>query len=130
METENQTGQEIQRIREALRSAQRYSVQEISEDFIIEGLADGRYQAWDFDSCIVVTSVVSYENFSNLRINHVAGELPDGLTADILKKLENFASAVGCKSVEIIGRRGWVRRLKDFGYNEQYVTVMKEINNE
>jgi hypothetical protein len=115
------------RIREAIESAQTYAADEISVDTVLQKLADGFYQAWVIDTITLVTCVANYENHSRLRICYAAGDLTDELIAKALDIIERFAAAVGCVGVEIYGRGGWVRRLKNYGYNQQYVVVMKRI---
>ena len=46
---------------------------------------------------------------------------------DILNIIESFAKEQGCKYTSVYGRKGWARALKKFGYEEPFVTLMKEL---
>jgi hypothetical protein len=114
-------------LREAILSAQTYASDEVSVDTVLQKLADGVYQAWDFNTVIVVTCVATYETHSRLRICYAAGDLEGDKLATSLDVLEKFAESIGCSGVEIYGRAGWVRKLKQFGYDQQYAVVLKRI---
>lgn len=116
-----------EQIRQAIESAAVYAADETSVDTVLQNLADGRSQAWTFDGFIVVTSVVAYESHSRLRIAYTAGNMTEEAMAKGLEVLERFAKSVGCTGVEIYGRQGWVRRLKPYGYKQQYAVVLKRI---
>ena len=45
----------------------------------------------------------------------------------IYNTLCTVAAELGCDSIAITGRRGWVRYLKNRGFTEKMVTVTKEI---
>jgi|TARA_R110001599_G_scaffold209058_1_gene406264 hypothetical protein len=46
---------------------------------------------------------------------------------EILKILEDFARFNGCKRTVVYGRKGWARALKQYGYNEPFITLTKEV---
>ena len=46
---------------------------------------------------------------------------------EILTMLEDFARSVDCKYTSVYGRKGWARALKKYGYEEPFVTLMKEL---
>lgn len=45
----------------------------------------------------------------------------------ILGPVEAYAREHGCYGVEIVGRRGWSRLLKNAGYGHQFTGVLKEL---
>lgn len=116
-----------ERLRQAVLSAQTYAADEVSADTVLQKVADGLSQAWDFDGFIVVTDIVSYENTKRLRISYCSGQMTEEATRTALSVLENFAKEVGLSGVEIYGRQGWVRRLRPYGYEQQYAVVIKRI---
>ena len=117
----------MEAIKQAILAAQNYAADEISVDTVLEGLANGTYQGWHINGLYLVTSVITYETHSRLRLCYAAGALDESTVKEALSKVEAFALAVGCKGVEIYGRKGWVKKLKAYGYDEQYVVVLKRL---
>ena len=74
---------------------------------------------------VAITRIEHYDNFSAMCI--VACWATKEYYRDFLHIVEDCAYNAGCKRVVIHGRKGWVRQLKQFGYEEPYVTVMKEV---
>lgn len=64
-----------------------------------------------------------------LEVVTLGGVLMDYWLANIVALLKMFAEDQKCESVEAHGRRGWVRALKEFGWEERSVTVAMEIDN-
>jgi hypothetical protein len=123
----SESGTPEYRIRQAILSAQNYAADEVSVDSVLEGLANGQYQGWHFDGLYLVTTLIQYETHSRVRICYAAGALTDELIQFALSKIEEFAHAVGAIGVELYGRKGWVKRLKPYGYDEQYAVVLKRL---
>ena len=116
-----------ERLRQAILSAQTYAADEVSTDTVLQRVADGFSQAWSFDGFIVVTDVVAYESTKRLRISYCSGDMTKETTEKALSILENFAKEIGLSGIEIYGRQGWVRRLRPYGYEQQYAVVIKRI---
>lgn len=115
------------RLRQAIETAQAYAAGEVSADTVLERISNGLSQAWSFSGFIVVTDVVIYESMERLRISYCSGDMTEEATKEALTILEAFAKSIGCAGVEIYGRQGWVRRLKPYGYEQQYAVVIKRI---
>ena len=45
---------------------------------------------------------------------------------ELLKDLELFAAHTGCTHLDVLGRRGWLRRLD--GFEESFTTISKRLN--
>jgi hypothetical protein len=73
----------------------------------------------------VITSFIYYPQITNLRIVLLSGDNEDWSMG--IEILEDFARANQCHDVEILGRKGWERTLKDRGYEFQNVTLSKRI---
>ena len=41
--------------------------------------------------------------------------------------LRTFANGVKCDAISLTGRRGWVRALKDLGFEEGHTIVVKKL---
>jgi hypothetical protein len=46
---------------------------------------------------------------------------------DMQESAEIWGKAQGCSSMTIAGRQGWKRVLADYGYEQMFVTLGKEI---
>ncbi|MGB1223921.1 MAG: hypothetical protein ACPHCN_07235 [Mycobacterium sp.] len=46
---------------------------------------------------------------------------------EMIQAAEVFAERIGCHSVQVSGRKGWVRALRDLGYKPVAYTVEKEL---
>lgn len=92
-------------------------------------IANGTYKVWvmgDFE-CVFLTSIYPQQNGRlMLSLSWAAGE---GATDpnNGLHYIEAYARMHGCYGVEVMGRKGWERVLKGFGYNPFYVGVMKPL---
>ena len=71
------------------------------------------------------SSVVQYDDVKLLQVRLLAGDRFDEWIDDMHERLERFARDNGCDGMELIGRRGWVRKLARFGWREAFVTCEK-----
>lgn len=51
----------------------------------------------------------------------------DDLIDGVLSEIETWARSVGCHALEIVGRRGWERRLKGRGFEKTAVVLEKRL---
>lgn len=58
-----------------------------------------------------------------LRVVGAWGNTFDEYTTLIIATINDYAAMQGCDKVEIVGRRGWVRKLKAAGFHEKYVSM-------
>lgn len=104
----------------------------VNIDNIYDKIVDGEWHLWvavDSDDSIysvAVTTFIHYPLVTNLRIVFLAGEFEKW--AEIIRIFEQFALINDCHEVEIKGRKGWERVLRDRGYELKSVTLMKRIN--
>ena len=71
------------------------------------------------------SAVVPYDEITLLQVRMLAGDRFDEWIDQMHDVLEDFARENGCGGMELIGRRGWVRKLDRFGWNEAFTTVEK-----
>ena len=101
----------------------------VNIDNIYDKIVDGEWHLWvavDSDDSIysvAVTTFIHYPLVTNLRIVFLAGEFEKW--AEIIRIFEQFALINDCHEVEIKGRKGWERVLRDRGYELKSVTLMK-----
>jgi hypothetical protein len=75
---------------------------------------------------IIITQVSHYPRKSMLSIQYAAGDRLDEWIDEGLQTMENWAVDNGCTGMEITGRRGWVRKLKLYDWEEEFVIVKRE----
>ena len=69
---------------------------------------------------IIITQVSHYPRKSMLSIQYAAGDRLDEWIDEGLQTMENWAVDNGCTGMEITGRRGWVRKLKLYDWEEEF----------
>ena len=89
------------------------------------GIKAGDYQFWPAPDGAIVTEVIFYPKFSVLHAWLAGGDLAQ--IKDMIPSLVSFAKAHHCSKFTATGRLGWVRALKDMGFNGIMTTVSKEI---
>lgn len=112
-------------LKQTIEASMEYAAEEISSDTILNGLDNNNYQSWCVDDLSLVTCVVVYERVKRLRICYCHGSLTEDTIVKALDLMETFAKSAGCEGVEIFGRKGWAKTLRDFGYKTQYTILMK-----
>lgn len=70
-----------------------------------------------------ITRIFDYPQAPTLVILTMAGDGSDWNT--LIQDLELFAANAGCTHLEIMGRRGWLRRLS--GFEESFTTICKRL---
>lgn len=99
----------------------------VLEDFK-ERVMMGDMQLWIGEGYAGVTEVVDYPRSRVVLVHLVGGEL-ESLLRDH-GELVKFAKLVEAAGIEINGRKGWTRVLKDRGYQEAAVRLFKEVSHE
>lgn len=96
-------------------------------------ITDGDWHLWvatDYDTnmiyAVAITAFIEYPRSTNLRMIFVSGDGENWPIA--LKVFEHFALVNDCHEVEVLGRKGWERVLRDRGYELKSVTLRKRIN--
>lgn len=64
-------------------------------------------------ACVMLTQVIEYPRMDVMMIFGIAGKLPKGWRG-MLASLEGHARSIGCKQIELHGRKGWARKLADY----------------
>jgi len=97
-------------------------------DFVI----DGRWILWVCQipdtleiTSVLVTEFIHYPQVCNLRVVFLSGDDEDWAYG--IAVFEDFARINGCHEVEILGRKGWERVLRDKGFSLNHITLSKRI---
>lgn len=94
-------------------------------DDIKEMVMLGQLQFWRGEDWAAVTEVLKYPQRKTVLIHLAGGNLASMMQVN--DDFERFAQLVGADYIEIIGRKGWARRLRDMGYTEAAVHLVKEV---
>lgn len=83
----------------------------------------GNAQFFPLENSAIVTEIVDYPKKSVCRIWLAGGDLDELIHAE--KHIARWAKQIGCHGMEIIGRKGWQRKLSD--YRDTSVVLVKEL---
>lgn len=89
-------------------------------------IREGRATLWPGNQSTAVTTVIECPQGRRFNIWVAAGDMTE-LIEEIYPAMEQAARELGCRSVTITGRRGWVRALRDIGFKEAATVVAKEL---
>ena len=102
---------------------------------IVEGILKKELDLWvpintkeDSIDGVVVTQFTVYPRKKVFTILLCCGDNLNQWYGPIFDMLYQFASLNECNLAEVIGRKGWVRRLKDDGFKQSVWIVEREIN--
>ena len=94
-------------------------------------LREGTFLLWiitDENNAIVTAMTLMFQKYprdTSLRIVTCGGEKMKEWLNEFLEKIEVFAKDRGCSYIDIDGRSGWSKVLKD--YKVEYYTLRKKI---
>lgn len=75
----------------------------------------------------ITTSIYNLPQGRVLAAEFAGGRDAARWTGDAARVIENYAKDMGCKKVEYIGRKGWMRWLKPRGYKLLHCTFEKDL---
>jgi hypothetical protein len=106
----------------------------LNENDIYQYLIDGTYRLWliidNSNNKFVsagTTCIMIHPNHIACRIVTLGGTKLEDYYQSSLKYVENWAKQEGCDFMEVFGRRGWAKILKD--YKEECVLLRKHLIN-
>lgn len=104
---------------------------EMSINDVYNSLLDKDMQLWVLLDGLhvigaLVTQILAFPNVTACRYVAMGGDV-HGDFEEITDIVEQWAATQGCHRMEIVGRPGWARALKDFGYHQAYSYVTKRI---
>jgi hypothetical protein len=89
-------------------------------DDVEAGVAQGLFQFWEADDCCAVTEILTYPRCKKLHIFIAAGNF-QSICDKLLPRASAFAKENGCVSMTTIARKGFVRRIPQYGFKPKYV---------
>tara|TARA_S200002703_G_scaffold14708_1_gene12611 strand:- start:160 stop:555 length:396 start_codon:yes stop_codon:yes gene_type:complete len=106
-------------IEEALKYQDSYTIDHV-EDKISKGL----FHLWPGKKSALVTEFVIFPKHKVLNLLFCGGDYNE--LTEMLPSIEVFARAAECKRLYGGGRKGWARKLKHLGFEEEHM-IRKEL---
>lgn len=92
---------------------------------IWNGVVRGDFQFWPGEKSAIITEIQIYPQTKVMHIFLAGGDLEELLQME--KSVRAYAQTIGCNSMSISGRRGWLRIFERDGWKEVCTTIAKEL---
>ena len=115
---------ELSRCRKWVEDALEYSGGSHNFDDVVESVLKGEMQLWPGVKSAIVTSLNSSPRKKTCTFFLAGGDL--GELKQMSKTVEDWAKRQSCDGTVIIGRPGWAKAMKDFGYESSHIVLSKE----
>ena len=106
-------------IEEALRYQGSYTI-----DHVEDKISNGLFHLWAGKESALVTEFVIFPKHKVLNLLFCGGDYNE--LVEMLPSIEAFARAAECKRLYGGGRKGWSRKLKHLGFEEEHM-IRKEL---
>ena len=123
---EDRLGAQWERCAEYISDALAYAGGTHTMEDVYQAVTTGKAQFHPLEKSAIITEIVDYPRRAICRIWLAGGELDELMEAE--KSIAVWAKSLGCDAMEIIGRKGWQRQLKD--YTATAVILAKDLSNE
>lgn len=95
-------------------------------------LIDGTLDLWvvirgDGIIAFVATRIVEYPRARCLSLQFASGSDMRAISDPLMRTFHSYARDTGCTEIEVMGRTGWARHLRPYGFKAAHVVVKKEI---
>lgn len=106
-------------IEEALQYQDSYTI-----DHVEDKISNGLFHLWAGKESALVTEFVIFPKHKVLNLLFCGGDYNE--LVEMLPSIEAFARAAECKRLYGGGRKGWSRKLKHLGFEEEHM-IRKEL---
>ncbi len=65
------------------------------------------------------TEVIQYTKYRSLHVSFLGGDKMSEWLSDFILKLKEYAKHNNCTTIEQTGRKGWLRELKKYGFEQE-----------
>jgi hypothetical protein len=110
------------RCRKWIINALRYAHNSHTYEQVIDIVKRGDAQLWALKDSAIVTEIIDYPQRRTLRFWLAGGNLKTLL--EVEPKIRKWSILYRCEAVEIIGRKGWEKVMKD--YEPTAIVLVKE----
>jgi hypothetical protein len=119
------TVSELQRLRHVIDRALPYTHRTHELNDLVLMILQGRVRLWTTEGSFCIVEKVVYPRQVNYHVFLAGGDLDElrGLHEEIIVA----AKADGASAVTLTGRRGWVKALAAWGWEEVYATMRLEL---
>ena len=124
LSAEDRLGAQWERCHKWISDALEYAGGTHTMEDVYHAVATGKAQFHPLEKSAMITEIVDYPQRAICRIWLAGGELDELMQAE--KSIAVWAKSLGCDAMEIIGRKGWQRQLKD--YTATAVILAKDLN--
>ena len=106
---------------------------EMSVTDIYERLSEARMQLWLIFNdnkeivSVLTTEIIEYPQKTMCRIVTLGGKDLDIWVEEWLDTIEAWALEKGCVAMETVCRKGFIKKLEKFGYENAYTVLVKEL---
>jgi hypothetical protein len=109
----------------------RYKVEDIVQALLKEQMKLWvAFSSLDQKICgAIVTEINQYPQKKYFTILFCGGEKINEWDDQMHRLLENVARKNKCDAIDISGRKGWIRYMKSYGYNEDHKYIEKDLSN-
>ena len=76
---------------------------------------------------VAITRLSQFDTFRGLEVVTVTAEGFLDEACEFIELVEDYARSEECKRVIFYGRKGWKKLMEPCGYEEKYITMMKEV---
>lgn len=100
---------------------------------IKDRVLQGQLQVWFIGAdetvkMFLFTQIASWPSGDRLEVVFACGREIDETLPIIDATMERFAQVNNCKSIDIIGRKGWERKLRSRGFRPQQVVLSRPVS--
>jgi len=128
---EGQTAECLE-VRRRLEAALAHAQGEYSVDDLMRMFGEGKLQLWvaiekGMIEALASTQAVEYGRMSVLRVVTLSGSKMADWIGPLVDGFARYCREQGLARIEAVGRKGFVRALKNLGFKEVYTTVIREV---
>ena len=91
-----------------------------TSDFLLKKIKKREMQLWKVGDAYMITRIECHPDLKVLSVPFLAGENMDFWLDSVIDMLKQFAVAHDCKYIEVFGRKGWGKALKDYDFFETF----------
>lgn len=119
------TRAEFDRCKPWLEEALSYANDTHDIEDVWAGIEEGRFHFWPAERGALVTEIQVYPKRKVFHVFLGGGDLDQLL--DMIESVQVYARIMGCKSITVSGRKGWVKVFQSRGARQLCVTMAEEL---